>query len=225
MTLITEGESKFGADDPAGAARVIVISSQVIFAKALCQLLSVDPELSVIGDAENVRQASLRQLSPDLIVLDVDGQVLAMDEAIELCRQEVPQAQLCLLSAQLQPEVLQRGLSVGANGYIIKDVSPDELTRALKIIASGGTYVDPRIAGEVLRRRATSKRRYPMFELTAREHEVVRLIAQGLSNREISERLNVSDKTVKNHVSHIFSKLNIGTRSQAAVHAVRAGLI
>jgi two-component system, NarL family, response regulator DegU len=213
------------ACDSATTTRVIVISGQCIFAKALCQLLSVDPDLEVIGDAETARQASLKQLTPDLIVLDVDGQILNMDETIEACREELPDVALCLLSAQLQPEILQRGLAIGANGYVIKDVSPSELTRALKIVASGGTYVDPRIAGELLRRRATSKHRYATFELTAREHEVVRLIAEGLSNREIGVRLNVSAKTVKNHVSHIFSKLDIGTRSQAAVHAVRTGLI
>jgi DNA-binding NarL/FixJ family response regulator len=204
---------------------VVVVSSQVIFAKALCQLLAADEGLDVLGDAETVTSANLRAVTPELVLLDVDGQLALMDEAIESCRAEVPEVRVCLLSAQLQPEILQRGLTIGASGYIIKDVSPDELIRALKIIAGGGTYVDPRIAGDVLSRRANSKRRNPMFELTAREHEVMRLIAQGLSNREISERLNVSDKTVKNHVSHIFSKLNIATRSQAAVHAVRVGLI
>jgi DNA-binding NarL/FixJ family response regulator len=216
--------NNFAAPMPS-SARVIVVSGQSIFAKALCQLLAIDPELDVIGDAENVQQANLPELTPDIVLLDVDGQLVTMDEAIQACLDALPSVRICLLSAQLQPEILQRGLSIGANGYIIKDVSPDELTRALKIIAGGGTYVDPRIAGEVLSRRAGSRRRNPMFELTAREHEVMRLIAQGLSNREISERLNVSDKTVKNHVSHIFSKLNIATRSQAAVHAVRVGLI
>lgn len=206
-------------------ARVIVISGQIIFAKALCQLLAADVELDVIGDAENVQAARLGECRPDLVLLDVDGQLVTMDEATQTCQEALPSVRICLLSAQLQPEILQRGLAMGANGYIIKDVSPSELTRALKIVAAGGTYVDPRIAGEVLSRRASSRRRNPMFELTAREHEVMRLIAQGLSNREISERLNVSDKTVKNHVSHIFSKLNIATRSQAAVHAVRVGLI
>ena len=208
----------------ASTIRIVVVAGQGIFAKALCQLLAIDPELEIVGDGESVEKLRLADLAPDLIIFDVDGQVLKMDEAMSYCRSECPSVKVCLLSTQLQPEVVQRGLAVGANGYIIKDVAPPELVRALKIIATGGSYVDPRIAGELLRRRSNGNRSH-MYELTARENEVICLIAQGLSNKEISEQLNLSDKTVKNHVSHIFSKLNITARSQAAVHAVRAGLI
>jgi len=209
---------------PPRVTRIFVIAGG-IFAKALCHLLSEDSELQIVGDAVDVRKAPLSQLSPDLILLDVDGQTLKMEDAIRACRQELPEVRLCLLSAQPQPEILQRGLASGANGYIIKEVAPGELMRALKLIASGRSYVDPQIGGELLRRRSTSNRRYHMFELTHREREVVRLIALGLSNKGISEKLKLSDKTVKNHVSHIFSKLDISARSQAAVHAVRIGLI
>ena len=209
---------------PPHATRIVVVAGQGIFAKALCQLLCVDPELEIVGDAESVDKLPIARLSPDLVVFDVDGQILKMDQAISAFRERAPQVKICLLSTQLQPEVLQRGLATGANGYIIKDVAPNELIRALKIIAAGGSYVDPRIAGELLRRRGSANRAH-MYELTPRENDVIRLIAQGRSNKEISEQLSLSDKTVKNHVSHIFSKLNITARSQAAVHAVRAGLI
>lgn len=212
------------AEPAARPTRVVVVAGQGIFAKALCQLLSMDSELEIVGDAESVEKIPLRSLTPDLIVFDVDGQILKMDDAISHCCREVSSVKICLLSTQLQPEVLQRGLSAGANGYIIKDIAPKELIRALKIIATGGSYVDPRIAGELLRRRTSTSRAH-MYELTQRENEVIRLIAQGFSNKEISEQLRLSDKTVKNHVSHIFSKLSITARSQAAVHAVRAGLI
>ena len=205
------------------AVRVVVIAGQGIFAKALCQLLSSDTDIEIAGDADSVERAGLAKLNPDLVVYDVDGQVLKLDASMARMRDDIPGVRVCLLSTQLQPEVLQRGLACGANGYIIKDVAPSELVRALKIIAAGGSYVDPRIAGELLRRRG-SNNRY-LYELTSRENEVIQRIAQGLSNKEISEQLGVSDKTVKNHVSHIFSKLNITARSQAAVHAVRAGLI
>lgn len=208
----------------ARTTKIVVVAGQGIFAKALCQLLSMDPELEIVGDAESIDKAPLARLAPDIIVFDVDGQVLKLDETMATVRRESPSVKVCLLSTQLQPEVLQRGLSIGASGYIIKDVAPKELIRALKIIAGGGSYVDPRIAGELLRRRTSSSRGH-MYDLTPRENEVIRLIAQGLSNKEISEQLSLSDKTVKNHVSHIFSKLNITARSQAAVHAVRAGLI
>ncbi|HZV76257.1 MAG TPA: response regulator transcription factor [Candidatus Babeliales bacterium] len=196
-----------------------------IFAKALCHLLSEDSELRIVGDAVDVRKAPLSQASPDLILLDVDGQTLEMEDVIRACRRELADVRVCLLSARPQPEILQSGFGSGANGYVVKDVAPGELIRALKLIASGRSYVDPQIGGALLRRWSSSNRRYHMFELTHREQEVVRLIAQGLSNKGISKKLKLSDKTVKNHVSHIFSKLDIRARSQAAAHAVRTGLI
>jgi two-component system response regulator DegU len=221
---MTATATQFVQSRQTASTRIGVVAGQGIFAKALCQLLSVDPELEIIGDAEAFDKLPLARLMPDLVVFDVDGQILKMDETIGACRQRAPHVKICLLSTQLQPEILQRGLATGANGYIIKDVAPNELIRALKIIAGGGSYVDPRIAGELLRRRSSANRTHT-YELTPRENEVIRLIAQGLSNKEISYQLRLSDKTVKNHVSHIFSKLNITARSQAAVHAVRAGLI
>lgn len=207
-----------------GTARIFVVAAG-IFAKALCHLLSEDPEMEIVGDCSDVRKVSIPHLAPNLVLLDVDGQDVRMEEAIAACRREFPDVRICILSAQPRPEILQRGLAMGINGYVIKDVAPGELIRALKLVLSGRSYVDPQIAGELLRRRATSSRRYHMFELTPREQEVIKLVALGLSNKKISEKLNVSDKTVKNHVSHIFSKLDIGARAQAAVHAVRAGLI
>lgn len=119
---------------------------------------------------------------------------------------------------------MQRCLAAGAEGYIVKDVTPAELLRAVKMVAEGDTYVDPRVAGGLLRRRSISNGRPDLDELSVRETEVVRLIAEGLSNKEISARLGLSEKTVKNHISRIFSKLNICARAQAAVHAIRMGI-
>ena len=123
-----------------------------------------------------------------------------------------------------QAELMQRCLAAGAEGYIVKDVTPAELLRAVKMVAEGDTYVDPRVAGGLLRRRSISNGRPDLDELSVRETEVVRLIAEGLSNKEISARLGLSEKTVKNHISRIFSKLNICARAQAAVHAIRMGI-
>jgi DNA-binding NarL/FixJ family response regulator len=119
---------------------------------------------------------------------------------------------------------LQRCLNAGADGYIVKDIIPAELIRALKLIASGESFVDARIAGRLLRRQNVTRGRLENSELSARETDVIRLIAEGLSNKEISARLNLSEKTVKNHISRIFSKLHIGARTQAAVHAIKSGI-
>ncbi|MDQ6930476.1 MAG: response regulator transcription factor [Candidatus Eremiobacteraeota bacterium] len=207
------------------AVRIMVIEGQELFGKALCQLLSSDADINVVGDSQSVVPAELTRAAPDLVLIDLDGHSFKIDDAMAQCREAVPNARVCVLSTQLRPEILQRCVAAGAMGYIIKDVPPSELIRALKIVAAGGSYVDPRIAGELLQRRNGSNGKGHLYELTPRENEVVCLIAEGLSNKAISEKLHLSDKTVKNHISHIFSKLNITARSQAAVHAIRCGLV
>ncbi len=120
---------------------------------------------------------------------------------------------------------MQRCLSAGADGYVVKDILPVELIRAVKSVAAGHNYVDPRVAGGVLKRRSGGYGRGAQNELSVRETEIIRLIARGMSNKEISGKLHLSEKTVKNHISRIFAKLNISARTQAAVHAIKTGLV
>jgi DNA-binding NarL/FixJ family response regulator len=205
--------------------RLYVVEGQVLFGKALCQVFALEPDVSMVGDADAVSAPALARARPDVILLDLDGNAVEVAEALAVCRQAVPTARVCVLSMRPQPELMQRCLAAGAEGYIIKDVTPAELMRAVKMVASGETYVDPRVAGGLLRRRSISNGRADLEELSVRETEVIRFIAQGLSNKEISARLNLSEKTVKNHISRIFSKLNICARTQAAVHAIKIGLV
>jgi DNA-binding NarL/FixJ family response regulator len=205
--------------------RVYVIEGQVLFGKALCQVFALEPDLSIVGDADCASAASLAKARPDLILLDLDGSTPELNETMALCRQAVPQARVCVLATRPQAQLMQRCLAAGAEGYIVKDITPGELVRAIKMVAAGDAYVDPRVAGGLLRKRSMSNGRPDLDELSGREVEVIRLIAQGLSNKEISARLNLSEKTVKNHISRIFSKLNIYARAQAAVHAIKMGLV
>src|SRR5665213_2641422 len=185
--------------------RVLVIEGQALFAKALCQVLASDPEIDVVGDSDSMANAPLRRLRPDLIVLDLDGHHVEFSEAMRTCREHAPQAKVCVLSTHVQPEVMQRCLSAGADGYVVKDILPVELIRAVK-------------------RRSNGFGRAAQNELSVRETEIIRLIARGMSNKEISAKLHLSEKTVKNHISRIFAKLNITARTQAAVHAIKTGL-
>lgn len=204
--------------------RVLVIEGQALFGKALCQVLASDSDIDVVGDADSVANAPLRRLRPDLIVLDLDGHDQEFSEAMRTCRELAPQAKVCVLSTHIQPEVMQRCLSAGADGYVVKDILPAELMRAVKSVAAGHPYVDPRVAGGVLKRRSNGFGRTSQNELSIRETEIIRLIARGMSNKEISGKLHLSEKTVKNHISRIFAKLNITARTQAAVHAIKTGL-
>ncbi len=214
----------FAPQNQAAPVRVLVIEGQVLFAKALCQVLSADPDVAILGDAARVTDAPLAKLKPDIIVIDLDGHGLDFQDTMRHCREEAPNARVCVLSINTQGEVLQRCLSLGADAYILKDITPTELVRAVKSVAAGHSYVDPRVAGQLLRRRTQAPARSAISELSVRETEVVRLIANGLSNKEISAKLSLSEKTVKNHISRIFSKLNITARTQAAVHAIKTGL-
>jgi len=205
--------------------RLYIIEGQVLFAKALCQVFAADKNIDIVGDAQAVDDAAIGRARPDIVILDLDGASNVPADGIERCRAVAPNARICALTMRPAPEIMHRCLAAGADGYVIKDVTPSEFLRAVKLVAAGETYVDPRVAGGWLRRRSTGSRRYDLNELSTRETEIIRLIAEGLSNKEISARLNLSEKTIKNHISRIFSKLNIYARTQAAVHAIRLGLL
>jgi DNA-binding NarL/FixJ family response regulator len=204
--------------------RLYIIESQVLFCKALGQAFSTEPGVCVVGDSGGVNVQALTDARPDIIVLDLDG-LHDLTESLALCRKAAPAARICALSMRVQPEIMQRCLAAGAEGFIVKDVTPEGFLHAVKLVAAGETYVDPRVAGGLLRRRSMSNDRPGFGELSGREIEVVRLIALGLANKEISQRLCLSEKTIKNLISRIFSKLQICGRARAAVYAAKTGLI
>lgn len=210
--------------NPLAGNRTLIVESQLLFAKALAQMLSTDSTLHVVGDCNEITEPLLKATRPTLILIDLDGRPLDLAATIMLARSIVPSVRVCALSMHLQPEAMQRCLSAGADGYLAKDVTPGEFLRAVASVAAGESYVDPRIAGRLLRRRSVNNRNTDPCDLSARETEVVRLIVSGLSNKEISSKLSLSEKTIKNHVSRIFSKFNCTARTQAAVHAIRSGL-
>lgn len=201
--------------------RVCIVEKQLLFGKAVAQALSSEPDVRVIGIAADRESALMNREQVDVVVIDIDTDDI--DDIVEYYHEHLPTARICALSMQTQPELLQHCLSAGADAYIVKDSSLQELITAIKALGEGSSYVDPRVAATLLRRRNSSNRANAN-QLSPRETDIIRLIAQGLSNRDIGRRLILSEKTVKNHVSHIFSKLHFTTRSQAAVHAIRNGL-
>ncbi len=201
--------------------RVFIIERQLLFGKAVAHILGSDPDVMISGIAADRETATIVDGQVDVIVVDIDSEDI--DSVVEYYRATCPSARVCCLSMYTQPELMQRCLSVGADGYIVKDSSLQELLTAIKSIGEGTSYVDPRVAAALLRRRAPVHLPYT-DQLSPRETDIIRLIAQGLSNRDIGQRLVLSEKTVKNHVSRIFSKLHFTARSQAAVHAIRNGL-
>ncbi|MEA2664202.1 MAG: hypothetical protein QOI11_1146 [Candidatus Eremiobacteraeota bacterium] len=201
---------------------IIVVEAQAIVGKALCHLLAGDRELEVLFDARTADVKTIAAHQPDLLIVDMDGCESGFDEMISACRVASPGTRIVVLTSHAGQQPMQRCLACGVDGYIVKDISPGELMRACKAVSRGETYFDPRVAGGLLRR--LKSERPADDELSLRESEIIRLIASGLSNREIGDRLILSEKTVKNHISRIFAKLQITARTQAAIYAIRNGI-
>lgn len=203
-------------------SRILIVESQTLFGKGLSALLASDPELEVIGDIQSISELVSCHPPPDVLILDLDNHEGAIRQLADLVRVSLPTTHLCVIAASLTSGDIERCLDAGIEGLVVKDALPVEFIRATKMVAQGEVYVDPRVAGAILRRRLPAD--ITPAELTVRETEIVRLIADGLSNKEIGVRLSLSEKTVKSHLGRIFSKLKISGRTSAAVHAIKAGL-
>jgi DNA-binding NarL/FixJ family response regulator len=200
--------------------RFIMVGEHTLFGKALSYLLSLDAAITALEDLKRLDVEALVAAKPDLVLLDLDGINEEIEYKMMHLRRLLPAVRIVLLSSSSGLERSPRRLTLDADGVILKDILPSELLRQLKAIAAGERYVDPRLRTA----RTPGSGTRDAFDLSMRETDVIRLIAQGLSNKEISSRLSLSEKTVKNHISRIFSKLHISARSQAAVHAIKNGL-
>lgn len=205
------------------AVRVYIIEHQLLFAYALADVLSSTGVFVVTGVAKTAAEGSLADGDADVVLIDVDNVLDGLDTVAHSFQETCPSVAVCALSMRLDAALMRQCLFAGMAGFIVKDVTVPALLSAIECIGSGGSYVDPRLAGDLLRRRPFSMVRRTT-ELSPRETDIIRLIAQGMTNRDIGRRLLLSEKTVKNHVSRIFSKLHVSKRSQAAIHATRNGL-
>lgn len=197
----------------------------MLFGKALCQIFALDPGFQIVGDSSTIVEEKISAAKPDVVIVDLDGLQGDVGALVMRCREAAPHARICVLSMRIEPELVNRCVTASAEGFLVKDIVPAAMVSAVKTIADGMPYVDARAAATLLRMRSGARGRGDISELSNRELDIVRLVATGLSNKEISVQLHVSEKTVKNHMGRIFSKLNINARSQAAVYAIRNGLV
>lgn len=203
-----------------GPTRVFLIEAQPLMARALAATIARDPLLQLAGYSSSLQPRRLIEASPDLVLIDLDSPDGRATAQIAECRRLLSRARLCALSSAPSIDVMMQVLWAGANGYIIKDVTPRRFLACVHGVTQNSFYADPRMSTKMMRR--TSER--VDSHLSPRETQVVQLIAQGLSNKQISDHLILSDKTVKNHVANIFSKLNVTARTQVAIFAIRAGI-
>ena len=207
--------------------RVLIVDDHAIVRKGIRALLSEVEGFEVVGEAENGQEAVQRaeETHPDVIVMDL---LMPGMDGIEATRQitsRQPKTRILVLTSFAADNKVFPAIKAGAAGYLLKDSSPDELMRAIRQVHRGEPSLHPTIARKLLQEIARPAELQPAPEtLTAREMEVLRLIAQGLSNQEIADGISVSEPTVRAHVSRILGKLHLASRTQAALYAVREGL-
>jgi len=208
--------------------RVLIADDQALVRKGLHALISTKSEIEVVGEAADGDQAvrEARTLQPDVILLDLVMPRTDGLGAIQEIKQENAEARILVLTGFAEDERVFAAIKAGALGYLLKESSPTELIQAIGAVSRGEAYLSPTITLKLVRelRRPSS---LPLTEdpLTGREVEVLKLVAQGLSNQEIADKLVISERTVGAHISTILSKLHLANRTQAALYALREGLV
>jgi DNA-binding NarL/FixJ family response regulator len=209
--------------------KVIICDDQAIVRDGLELLLKLEKDMDVVGLAQDGAEAVdlVAKTSPDLVLMDLKMPGMNGVEATRRICLEYPAVKVLVLTTFDDDEWVFDAIRAGASGYLLKDTPREKVVEAIRGTVMGKTFVDPMIAGKILDQ-VTSKQEQPHSliteKLTGREVDVLRLIAHGFSNSDIADRLHLSEGTVRNHVSAIFSKLDVSDRTQAAILAIRHGL-
>ena len=210
-----------------GPIRVFIADDHAIVRKGIAAVLEIVPDIDVVGEAENGHDAVYRveQLRPDVILMDLVMPEMDGIEAIRRIKDRQPEARILVLTTFAAEDKIFPAIKAGALGYHLKDSRPEELVQAIRQVHRGESSLHPVIARKVLEELSHPSDRPPTPDpLTPREVEVLRLVAQGLENWEIAERLVITEATVRTHVSNITSKLHVASRTQAALYALREGI-
>jgi len=209
--------------------RILIADDHAVVRKGLVMVLRLEADFEIVGEAENGAEAVelAQHLQPDLVLLDLVMPQMDGQEAMQALRAAMPNIRVLVLSGiELDDRVLDL-LAAGVDGYVMKDVEPNELTQAIRTVARGEAYLHPALARRVLERTAARRTLMPapLVRLTPREQEVLRWMATAATYREIAEELFVTEETIRSHAKRILSKLQQPNRAQAVLAAVRAGLI
>jgi two-component system, NarL family, response regulator LiaR len=205
---------------------VLVVDDHAVVREGLRTFLALQDGIDVVGEAadgeEAVRQAEA--LRPDVVLMDLVMPRLDGVGAMRELRRRLPSTRVIVLTSFAEDERLLPAIQAGAAGYLLKNVAPTELARAVRAAHAGEALLDPLVAARLVEAIAQPPGEPAPDRLTAREYEVLALIARGFSNKRIARELGIAEKTVKTHVGHVLAKLGVADRTQAAVHAVRMGL-
>jgi DNA-binding NarL/FixJ family response regulator len=214
--------------DDADPIRVLIVDDHAVVREGLRAFLELQDGIAVIGEAGDGREAldAVASLDPDVVLMDLVMPRLDGVGAMRELRRLRPEVRVIVLTSFAQDDRLMPAIQAGAAGYLLKNVAPAELARAVRAAHAGEALIDPAVAARLVERLARPAGDDPdgAEQLTRREREVLSLIARGYSNKRIALELGIAEKTVKTHVGHVLAKLGVADRTQAALHAVRAGL-
>ncbi len=210
--------------------KVLIVDDHTIFRRGLAQILGEDKGLDILGQASNGNEAveKAQELKPDVVVMDLHMPECDGVQATGRLRTEMPEVKVLILTVSDKEEDLFLAIKAGARGYLLKDEEPEQLAQAVGQVARGGVIVSAAMADNLLNEFKAQKPATSAVGdsgLSRREQEVLQLVAQGTSNKEIGAALFISENTVKTHLRHILDTLHLANRSQAAAYAARAGML
>ena len=211
--------------------RVVVVDDQELFRRGLTMLLNVEDDIEVVGEASDGAAASdlVASAVPDVVLMDVRMPKQSGIEACQSIKDVAPNSRIIMLTVSDEEADLYDAVKNGASGYLLKDSSIDEVAQAVRLVADGQSLISPSMAIKLLdefkQMSRADRQAVPTPRLTDRELEVLRYVAQGLNNREIAKQLFISENTVKNHVRNILEKLQLHSRMEAVMYAVREKLL
>lgn len=204
--------------------RILIVDDHVVVRQGLRIFLGLDPDLEIVAEASDGAQALelARKEHPDVVLMDLLMPVMSGVEATAAIRRELPETEVLALTSVLEDTAVLEAMRAGAIGYMLKNTDAPQLRRAVKAAANGQVQLSPQIAAQLV---GEMRNLHSADQLTEREWAVLRLLARGQSNREIAQSLQISETTVKTHVKNVLGKLGVPSRTQAALYAVRVGLV
>jgi DNA-binding NarL/FixJ family response regulator len=208
--------------------RILIVDDHPVVREGIGSMLKKEPDFKMVGEASNGLEAieKARELLPDVVLMDLRMPEMDGVEAISRIKAEKPEVKFIILTTYSDDEYIFKGIAAGARAYLLKDAPRDELFKAIRMVSRGESLIQPVIASRVLDKLAELSRKTPAGEtLSDREIEVLRLMSGGESNKDIADQLSITQSTVKTHITSIFQKLNVTTRTEAVTNALKKGII
>lgn len=221
------------APSEANPIRVLIVDDHALFRRGLEMVLAQEPDIEVVGEAADGSEAVTMagEMAPDIVLMDVRMPRRGGIDATSAIKQAVPSAKIVMLTISDEEADLYDAIKAGAMGYLLKEISIDEVAADIRAVYNGQSLISPSMASKLLSEFASmiknkdDRPQLPTPRLTDREMEVLRLVAKGLNNRDIAKQLFISENTVKNHIRNILEKLQLHSRMEAVVYAVREKLL